>query len=298
MKKNTSKKIFIVAMLAWPLLHWAIFTLYMNIQTVVYSVQRFNYYIGDWQFVKFKNYSKLFDYILTNTDNFGIAFRNTFLWLGLNVFVIIPIALVVAYFLTKKIPLYRFFSSVFFIPNIISIVVLTMAWSFMWHPTQGVVNSILDIIGLGSLKQTWLGNSSTALGNVFLYCVWAGIGWNNLILSGAIGKIPKEILEASELDGVTNVQEFFHIIIPSIWPTIVTVVIIGAAAAFRVFLQPQLLTNGQYGTTSVPLRVVETVTEDSGYGLASAAGLTIAVLGFIAVYIIKSLLDRLGKKWE
>lgn len=297
-KNNKVKNLFILSMLGWPLIHWLIFVFYMNLETVRLSFQRFNIYKGGWQFVKFSNYIKLFDMISNNTESFGIAFRNTFLWLLLNVFVIIPIALVVAYVLTKKVPFYKFYSTVFFIPNIISVVILTMVWAFMWHPTQGVVNSFLNIVGLGEHTKVWLGDSSTALKNVFLYCVWAGIGWNNLILSGAIGKISKETLEAAAIDGVNNIQEFFYIVIPSVWSTITTVVIIGAAAAFRVFLQPLLLTNGQYNTASVPLKVVQKVTEDSKYGLASATGFTIAVLGFLSVYIIKFFLDKLDKKWS
>jgi len=200
--------------------------------------------------------------------------------------------------LSKKIPFYKFFNAVLFIPNIISIVILTMVWSFAWAPNQGLVNELLTRIGLGNLTRVWLGDPNTALVNVFIYCVWAGIGVNNLILSGAIAKIPKEILESAELDGISNWQEFIHIVVPSVWPTISTVTILGATAAFRVFLHPQLLTNGQYGTTTIALKVVEEVLGGGSYGLASAAGVTMALLGFIAVSFIKKFLDKREKEWS
>ena len=291
-------RIFIASMIGWPVIHWLIFVLYMNIQTISYSFQRFNKFIGIMQFVGFDNYVDLYDMILNNTEGYAIAFRNTLLWLMLNVFAIIPIALVVAYFLSKRIPLSRFYNTVFFIPNIISIVILTMIWAFMWSPDQGVINGLLDLTGLSQFKRVWLGDYKTALPVIFVYCVWAGIGWNNLILGGAISKIPKEIFEAAQIDGVSNIQEFFYIVIPSVWSTIVTVAIIGAAAAFRVFLHPQLLTNGQYDTASVALKLVESVVTTGDYGLASATGITLTIIGFIIVYIIRHYMDKLDNHWS
>lgn len=295
---NWKKIVFIISMLGWPLLNWFIFALYMNIQTFLYSFQRLNKFTGKMRFSGLENYLELFQKISNNTASYGVAFRNTFLWLGLNVLVIVPISLIVAYVLSKKIPLYRFFNTVLFIPNIISIVILTMVWSFMWAPNQGIVNGLLDLLGMVQYKRIWLGDHRTALGVVFLYCVWAGIGWNNLILGGAIAKIPKEILESAQLDGASNWQEFIHIIIPNVWPTISTVTIIGATAAFRVFLHPKLLTNGEYGTSNIALKVVDEVLGEGNYGLASAAGITMAILGFITVYMIKAYLDRMEKKWS
>jgi ABC-type sugar transport system permease subunit len=296
--ENIRKKIFILLLLVWPVIHWLVFTLYMNIQTIVYSFQSLNIFTGEMDFVWLDNYKSLINNIITNTDNFGTAFRNMFLWLLLNVFVIIPLALVVAYVLSKKIPLYKFYNVIFFIPNIVSIVILTMLWGFMWAPNNGIINGILDMLHLSQLKQVWLGDPRTALPVVFIYCIWAGIGWNNLILSGAIGKISDEMFEAAALDGATNFQEFIYIIIPQVWSTIVTIVIIYAAESFRVFLIPQLLTNGQYDTSSVALKVVEYVTTNGDYGTASAAGLVIAVVGFITVYTIKFFMEKLDNKWS
>ncbi|AOT72449.1 carbohydrate ABC transporter permease [Geosporobacter ferrireducens] len=295
---NWKKIFFIISMLGWPLLNWCIFIFYMNIQTFLYSFQRLNKFTGKMRFSGLENYMELFQKISDNTASYGVAFRNTFLWLGLNVLVIVPISLVVAYILSKKIPFYRFFNTILFIPNIISIVILTMVWSFMWAPNQGIVNGLLDLLGMVQYKRIWLGDHRTALGVVFLYCVWAGIGWNNLILGGAIAKIPKEILESAQLDGVSHWQEFVHIIIPNVWPTISTITIIGATAAFRVFLHPKLLTNGEYGTSNIALKVVDEVLGEGNYGLASAAGITMAIFGFIVVYMIKAYLDRMEKKWS
>lgn len=203
-KKDKSQSLFIFFMLLWPIIHWLIFTLLMNVQTVVYSFQKINKFTGQVRFAGLENYVELFEKIIRNLGSWGTAFRNTFLWVGVNVLIVVPLSLVIAYFLSKKIPFHRFFSTVLFIPNIISIVVLTMVWSFVWGPTQGIVNTLLELLGLGKYTRIWLGDPKTALINIFLYRVWAGIGFNNLILSGAIAKIPREILEAAEIDGASN----------------------------------------------------------------------------------------------
>jgi len=93
-KKNKSKKIFVILMLAWPVANWLVFTLFMNLQTVVYSFQRLNRFTGKMRFAGFGNYVELFEKIISNTSSYGVAFRNTFLWLGLNVLVIVPLSLV------------------------------------------------------------------------------------------------------------------------------------------------------------------------------------------------------------
>ncbi len=297
-KKDKSQSIFIFLMLLWPMIHWLTFTLLMNIQTVVYSFQKINKFTGQVRFAGLENYIELFEKIFRNLGSWGTAFRNTFLWLGVNVLIVVPLSLIIAYFLSKKIPFYRFFNTVLFIPNIISIVILTMVWSFVWGPTQGIVNTLLELLGLGKYTRIWLGDPKTALLNIFLYKVWAGIGFNNLILSGAIAKIPREVLEAAEIDGTSNWQEFFHIIIPSIWPTISTLTILGATGAFTIFLIPDLLTGGQYGTTTITLKIVNEVLAGGSYGMASAAGITIGVCGFLVVYLIKLFLDRMEEKWS
>lgn len=297
LKTKTKVNIFAYCMIIWPLIHWLIFTLYMNLQTVNYSFQRWNQYLGITQFVGFDNYKDFFVKIFNNYEEYALAFRNTLLFIPFNVLVILPISLFIAYCLSKKIPFSSLYETVFFLPSIISIVILTMTWQFMFDPMLGVVNGLLDMVGLSGLKQTWLGDDKTALPVIFAFCLWAGIGWNTLVLSGAVRNIPKELFESAEIDGITPGKEFTKIVIPTIWPTINTLIIMGIASAFVVYLQPQLLTNGQYGTMTVALKTVKTVLSGD-YGLASATGIAIGVCGFTVTYIIKFFTDKIDKRWS
>lgn len=297
MNKNTKKYVFVYAMLAWPILHWLVFTLYMNIQTVYYSFIKYNLYMGTSRFANIENYTSAFNKIFNNTEEYGIAFRNTILFLGLNVLVIIPLALLIAYVLSKDIPFSNLYSTIFFFPNLISIVVLCLSWSFMWDPNRGVVNSVLKAIGLGALQRVWLGDNSTALINIFLFCIWSGLGMSVLILGSSIKNISKEIYESAELDGITRKKEYTHIVVPMIWPTVSTLVILSTAGSFSIFLQSKILTNGQYGTMTIAFKTIGSVFSGD-YGQASSLGILIGIFGFVMVSIVKKFIDRIDRRWN
>lgn len=279
-------------MLAFPVAHYLVFTVYVNFQTVLYSFKRWNAYTGNIDWVGFSNYRTIVENLFSDPP-FRHAFVNTFLWIGLNVLVLVPASLMVAYILSKKVRLHHFYRIVYFFPSILSIVIVTMVFSFMVNPNMGIVNPILGALGLESWQRAWLGNPDTALPTVFFYCVWAGIGMNCAILMGAISRIPQEMYEVGKLDGITKAREITTIVIPLIWPTISTLVIIGTSAAFTVFLQSQLLTNGgpNFVTNTAALQIVNLVRE-AEYGVASAFGLLLALVGFAVTWTIKRFLDR------
>lgn len=296
-KRITDKKkyIFIILLLAWPVLHWLVFSLYLNIQTLFYSFERWHPYTGKQIFVGLSNYMTFLSDLFAGREGYATAVSNVFKWLFFNDFVLLPLSFLTACALSKKLPLTRLFRTIFFIPNLVSVVVLTMTWRFMWAPT-GVVNGILDTIGLGSLSQNWLGSYTTAFPNILMYCLWAGIGWNCVVLGGAIARISPEILESARIDGITPMREIFSIILPSVWPTISTLLVIYTSGSFTVFLQSSLLTEGGYGTSTIALQLVKMV-QGGDYGLASAMGIIIGILGFVVVGLLRFLMGKLDEKW-
>ncbi len=284
--------LFILSMVIYPVSHYLLFTVYVNFNTIVYSFKRWNISTGIIEWVGFHNFVDLIERITTEPP-YKYAIRNTLLWIPLNVAVLLPLSLVVAYFFSKKIRFHNFYRIVYFFPSILSIVIITMVFSFMVSPNVGVVNAVLDTVGLESLKRSWLGDPSTALGTVFFFCVWAGIGFNAAILLGAIGRIPHDLYEVGMLEGITKRKELISVVIPMIWPTISTLTIIGTSSAFTIFLQSKLLTNGgpNYMTNTAALQIVNLVS-DGNYGTASAFGVLLAIIGGVITWIIKKFLDK------
>jgi len=288
----TKRGMFIAAMLAWPLLHYGVFGLYLQVQTLLYSFQFWNPLTGKQTWVGFDNYISAFKAI-ANDVVWSSAIKNSLLFIPVNLITLV-ISLVVALILYRKIRFARFYRIVYFFPSIISIVVITMVFSFSLNPTQGIVNGLLGMVGLEDWQRAWLGDTKTALAAVFAFYVWVTIGWNNVIVTGALQRIPTDYFEVGKLDGIGFWKELFSIVIPSVWPTISTLIIIGTSGAFTLFLQPLLLTNGGpfSSSTTVALEMYRLVVEKNSYGSAAAYGMIFAALGFVVVWIIKWLTER------
>ena len=293
------RKIFIIGMLAFPVAYFLVFNLYINFDSIVMVFQRFNYSTGKIEFYGFGNIVFMAQKFVTDRG-MGTVFVNSLLFFPVTNFITLPISVIFAYILTKKLPLYRFYRTVFFLPQIISVVVLTMVFGFMFDSTFGVVNPILRAIGLGGIvPNAWLGNKNTALPMVFLYCIWAGIGMNVVLVSSAIRRVPEEILEYGKLEGIGMFRELFSVIVPMIWPTITTMVIIGTTVVFTLFIQPLLLTNGgpDGATTTIALVLIQN-TMQNNLNYAATLGLFLTLVGVILVSTVKAILDRFGRDVE
>jgi raffinose/stachyose/melibiose transport system permease protein len=183
-------------------------------------------------FIGFRNYITLFT---NQTDGFIKAIINSFKLAGLSVGVQLPIALLLAIILASNVKGENFYRTVYFIPVIISTVIIGQLWMKIYHPTYGLLNVVLDAIGLGGLKNQWLGKKETALGAVFVPMIWQYIGYHMLLFYSAIKSIPKEFFEAAKVDGASGWKTARYITIPLIMPMIkvcVTFAIIGSLKSF------------------------------------------------------------------
>ncbi|MHB1452731.1 MAG: carbohydrate ABC transporter permease [Saccharofermentanales bacterium] len=291
-KFHLSRTLFILSCVIYPLINFAVFSIYINFKTFILAFQRFNKFKGIWEFVGFDNFKDVIHNIF-NERIIGLGVVNTGIWIVVTVGVLLPISILVAYILFKKIPLSNFYRIIFFLPTIISIVIMTMVFSFMVNPNFGVVNQALRILGLGQFARVWLGNSATALPTVLFYCIWVGIGYNVVILNGAMSRISPEIFEYNKILGIGPMTEMIKVVVPMVWPTISTFILVGTVGTFGVFLQSKLLTNGgpNGATNTIGLTIMQNVT-DGMYGEASAYGLLVAVAGFLITRIIRYFLDK------
>ena len=184
----TKKRVFIIAMLAYPILHFLIFWVYVNFNTIVLSFQRFSWTQNTEVFAEFDNYTRFFKTIIEgSTQNLRYAITNSVWFLVFNNFILLPISILCAYLFFKKVFGHQVFRVIFFLPNIISVVVLTMAFRFMFNNSFGPVVNLLRNVGLESWvpKNGFFGTVGLSQIMIFVYCLWAGIGYNVLLLSGA-----------------------------------------------------------------------------------------------------------------
>lgn len=280
-------------MLALPILHFLIFFVYVNIDTIILSFQKFDYLKGKYVYVGLQNYKTIINDFI-GTRQLKTAIINSILFLPVTNFITLPLSIICAYFLFRKVPGHKIFQVVFFLPSIISIVVLTMSFQFMFDPLFGPISGLLAKAGISPIGG-WFGNKQTVMPMIFLYCIWAGIGFNMVLLNGAISRIPSEIIEAGRIDGVGMFKELVMIIIPMIWPTITTLFVIGTTSVFTIFLQNMLLANGgPSGSSKTIAYVIVEMVQSGNLTDPAALGIIFTAIGIPLILLIKKGLELLG----
>ena len=230
-------------------------------------------------FIGFSNYKELF-----TSDSIGFmkALGNSLLLAALSVFLQLPLALALALVLGKKIKGERAFLSVFFMPVLISTVVIGQLWLKIYNPDYGVLNVALRAVGLDSLTRIWLGDKATALGAVFVPVIWQYVGYHMLLLYAGVKSVPLELREAAMLDGATDGQVNRFIVLPYIKPIIKISVIFAVTGSLKSFDLIYVLTNGgPLHATEVPSTLmISMLFLRNRYGMGSTIAVLLILLCF------------------
>ncbi len=192
----------------------------------------------------------------------------------------------------KEAPFYRI---IFFFPNIMSVVVIGILWTFIYNPSLGLINSGLTFLGLESWTRPWLGSETWALPSLVLPSIWAGIGLFMLMLMGGIGTISKSYYEAAELDGASEWQQFWKVTLPLIWPQVkVSILYIVITTLNGSFIIVQIMTGGgpNNATHVMGSYLYQQAFVQYNFGYGATIGVMILVISFITVFILQYLLRR------
>ncbi|MGD9605037.1 MAG: carbohydrate ABC transporter permease [Bacilli bacterium] len=193
--------------------------------------------LNNTTFIGFANFKNAFqDKILLQ------AFKNTMEF----VLKVIPLqlgaALLLALILNKPMKGNTFFRWAFFVPTMLSLAVTSMLWINLLNEQDGLINALLETIGLS--RQLFLSDPEQAMDLIVMISAWQGAGYQMLIFLSALKNIPKELYEASSIDGANKFQQFWRITLPSIKPTFSFVLITMMIGAFRLITQPMIMTRG------------------------------------------------------
>jgi raffinose/stachyose/melibiose transport system permease protein len=189
------------------------------------------------EFVGLANYRRMF----TADPVFWTAFRNSLIWVVLSLLVPMMLSLALALALNRRMLGRNVFRSVFYIPAVFASITVAAMWRWIYNPTLGAVNQLLEGIGLESWTQQWLGNPRIALYSVFVAAVWQGVGFTMVLFLAGLQTVPPELYEAAELvdsarvDGAHAVQVFRHVTMPALRPTFVVVLILTIINSLKVF---------------------------------------------------------------
>lgn len=205
--------------------------------------------IGEKKFVALKNYVNLF----TTDPVFLSALRNNFIWILLTVLFTISVSLLLAVVLNRSFKGRVVYRAIFYVPYMLSWVVVGIIWKWMYNPNMGFINEILKAIGLGHLKPSWLSNPKIALYCVYVAALWQSVGQPMILFLSGLQTIPADILEAATIDGAGKVKAFFHVTVPMLKETFVVVFATLIIAAMKVYDIIKVMTGGGPGNATETL---------------------------------------------
>ncbi len=291
-KRQLKKKLFVASILIIPIINFLVFWLYVQADALVLAFQKEEYVAGTrmlkWTF---GNFVAVWDGFF-KTEGLARAFINTLLFYFNGLLVVTPIGLIMAYFIFKKILFYRAFRIIIFLPSIImgsALVLLFKSTIFAGGPYEAIMNA------LGKEYVNPL-SASELMPFLLLYSICFGFGGQLIIWGGAMNSVSLEVLEAGELDGCNWIQELVLLILPMIWPTLSTVLILGFAGILGASGPILAFTQGAGNTETLSYILycyatgMGGKTQDIYY--ASALGLCMTVVTLPLVIILRNVLNK------
>ncbi|WP_058486207.1 carbohydrate ABC transporter permease [Defluviitalea phaphyphila] len=272
------KKVLVPYLYIIPGLFMVLFFVYIPVvSNFIYSFFRLSSYSAEKIFVGFENYIKLF------TDEvFLIMIRNNIYYAVISLIVQVGIGTMLAILIESKYSgkfrnLYR---NIYFIPALISLTAVGLLFKFVYSPDIGLLNSALRFLNLDGLTHAWLGESKLAIFCVIAMSQWQFTGYITVLMVVAVQNIPKEYLEAAEIDGAGPIKKVINVMLPLVKEQLLVCSIITIIGAFKLFTEIYTTTSGGPGNSSQVLGVYlyQNAFLHDDMGLAAATGVLIFII--------------------
>jgi raffinose/stachyose/melibiose transport system permease protein len=239
-------------------------------------------------FIGLDNYKELFT---NGSIKFMTALKNSMILAFFSVFVQLPFSLFLALLLGRKPKKERAFLSIYFMPVLISTVVIGQLWLKIYNPDYGLLNRFLDAVNLGNLKHVWVGEPKTALGSILVPTIWQYIGYHMLLMYAGVKGVSTDLREAAMLDGATPWQVDRYVVIPIIKPIIRVSVIFAVTGSLKAYDLVRILTEGgPFQMTEVPSTLLENMLFlRNRYGMGSTISVMLILLCFFFALVITAI---------
>ncbi len=268
------------------LIHFLVFIAFPVTFSLLLMFHRWNI-ISPMEFIGLNNF-----YRLVHDVYFWRSIFNTLIFLVIHVPLQIIVALFFAELLNQKIRLRGFFRAAFFLPVVVSGVVVTMLWEQLYGYDTGLLNRLLVSIGLQ--KIGWLVSPQIAMPSIALMATWKNVGLYIILFLVGLQSVPSNYYEAADLEGASHWQKFWHITFPSINPTIFMVVILSTIGGFSLFIEPYIMTGG--GPLNSTLSAVLYIYKQGFFyyhmGYAATLGFFFAVIILSVVTLQKRFIEK------
>jgi len=236
--------------------------------------------IGAMKFIGFGNYLEIIQ-----DPVFAKSLRNNLIVVAASVFGQVPIALALSLVLRQSTIFQRIIRSVVFLPMVLSSVVIGIIWGYIYHPQIGILNSLLDGIGLGTWKQAWLSNPNINMYMLAIPIIWNFIGPYMIMYIAALQNIPSEIEDASAIDGAKPMRMLFSIRIPMIWDTIKVTIVLCISGSLKTFDLIYVMTGGgpAHSTELLASYMYNNTFSIYRFGYGSAISTSIIIISMVLI---------------
>jgi len=292
MNHRKGRKSFIIASIAPAIILFIIFMIIPTINVFKMSLFKWGGFSNKKEFVGLSNFKILF-----RDAKFLKSFQNTILLIIIVTIITMTLALIFAGILSReKIKGQNFFRIIFYIPNILSVVVISAIFSAIYDPSNGMLNSIIGLFrDKGTDKILWLGDQKIVIFSLAFAMIWQAVGYYMVMYMASMASIPESLYESAGLEGAGKVKQFFAITIPLIWTNIRTTLTFFIISSINLsFLFVKVLTSGgPDGSTEVFLSYMyKQAYTNSSYGYGMAIGVVVFLFSFGLSAIINIVTKR------
>ncbi|ABR30555.1 carbohydrate ABC transporter permease [Thermosipho melanesiensis] len=221
------------------LILFAVFGIFPIVYSFFMSFTDYSALSPEFNFVGLKNYIKAFQ-----DEVFLVALKNTVIFVvGTIPFTTVFSLLLAVLINSKFLPLKDLFKAGFFLPSVISMVVISTTWMYLYS-ADGFFNKMLEFFGQNPIPTSWLANTKTALLSIMIMDIWAAIGYYTILFLAGLQSIPQQLYEAAAIDGANKTKMFFKITLPLLKPTMYFVIALNTIRSFQIFSEIFTMTGG------------------------------------------------------
>lgn len=291
--KRTKQLIFYLCLVVLPLVQFCIFYIYVNFSSIMMAFQEFDAETNKYVFAGLKNFEQIYlDWV--NMPILKVALKNSIILYVVTLLCMV-ISTLFSYYIYKKRTFSGLFKIILFLPNIISGLILALIYMYF---TERAVPEFVS--SFGKTISGLLSDSKTSFVTIIIFNILMSFGTQTLLISGAMEGVSDSITDASQIDGCTPIQEFIHIIVPMIWPTITTFLVVGVAGVFtnQMSLYAFYGENAEYANMTIGYYLYrETLFAGvDRYPYLAALGLVLTVIVVPITYIMKWATNKFGPK--
>jgi raffinose/stachyose/melibiose transport system permease protein len=292
--RKRQEMIFIVSLLFIPIAYWLFHWIYINGSTILMAFQDRR---GNWSL---SNFTEVYDMLFNPARNstLGIGIKNSIKTFFASEFIGVPISLIVSYFLYKKILCYKTFRVIFYFPHIISGIVFVTVFKQFVSPL-GPLTELCKNLNIALPEEGLLYSKDTATNAIIIYVLWTN-ACGNLLFQSAMSRVPPELIEVGKLEGLTWFKELVLVIMPLIWPTFSTTLVLDLCNILSSG-GPVLLFGvaDRSGTTTIPYWFFSKVYHGGvgglgSYGVMSCVGLCFTAISVPFTLVIRHLLNKVS----